>query len=138
MTRNEDWISTLIIRIPKDPLDSSRQIWTYYTHMADKDGNDFISDEYPQGTFDVFVEAGTFLGFMGDYSGDPLNPTGMHLHFSIVKDDGAGNFLNETKINNTLDPTPYFNLNLNQKHNPSGFPVCEGSSTYEEWDLINN
>lgn len=34
----------------------------------------------------------------------------MHLHFSIVKDDGNGRFLNELRIENTLDPSPYLRL----------------------------
>lgn len=135
LTRNDDWISTVIIRIPEDPLDSTRQIWTYYTHMADKQGNSFVSDEFPQGTFEVWVEAGTFLGYMGNYSGSPANPTGLHLHFSIVKDDGTGRFLNETQINNTLDPSPYLNLNVNQETNPNDFPVCEDTITFEDWEL---
>ncbi|MGH2521877.1 MAG: hypothetical protein ACRDH2_05165 [Anaerolineales bacterium] len=34
----------------------------------------------------------------------------MHLHFSIVQDDGRGRFKNELKIENTLDPSPYLGL----------------------------
>jgi hypothetical protein len=34
----------------------------------------------------------------------------MHLHFSVVKDDGHGKFLNELRIENTLDPSPYLGL----------------------------
>jgi len=135
LTREIDWISTVIIRIPSDPLEPTRQIWTYYTHMADVEGNSFISDEFPKGTDEVFVEAGTFLGYMGNYSGDQQNPTGLHLHFSIVKDDGTGSFLNETQFKNTIDLSPYFNLALNQSDNPGDFPVCEGSVTYEDWVL---
>ncbi|MEK6256505.1 MAG: M23 family metallopeptidase, partial [Chloroflexota bacterium] len=110
LTRLEDWRSALIIRIPNDPLQPNRQIWTYYTHMADEQGNSFISAAFPAGTSEVFVEAGTLLGYQGNYSGNPGNPTGLHLHISIVKDDGKGSFLNETDIDNTLDLTPYFNL----------------------------
>lgn len=124
LTRQADWKSTVIIRIPSDPLQPDRQIWTYYTHMADEQGNDFISDDFPPGTSDVFVEAGTLLGYQGNFSGTPGNPTGVHLHFSIVKDDGNGQFLNETIIENTLDPSPYFNIDLNAKSNPPEIPVC--------------
>jgi len=49
----------------------------------------------------------------GNYSADPYNPTGMHLHFSIVLDDGAGGFRNELEIQNTVDPTPYFGFDVN-------------------------
>jgi len=124
LTRQDDWKSTVIIRVPSDPLDPDRQIWTYYTHMADEQGNDFISDDFPPGTAEVFVEAGTFLGYQGNFSGTPGNPTGVHLHFSIVKDDNAGQFLNETILENTLDPSPYFNIILNARSSPPDIPRC--------------
>ncbi len=92
LSRLPDWKSSLIIRIPSDPLNPGRQIWTYYTHLADQDGQGFISDKFPAGTSEQYVQAGTFLGYMGDYSGDPGNPVGVHLHFSVVKDDGAATF----------------------------------------------
>jgi hypothetical protein len=125
LTRQADWISTVIIRVPEDPLEPSRQIWMYYTHMADPNGNSFVSPEFPQGTKEVFVEAGTFLGYQGNYSGDPANPVGVHLHISVVKDDGFGNFLNELEIKNTYDPSPYFGMSLNANENKDSIPVCE-------------
>ncbi|GAB4569247.1 MAG: hypothetical protein Fur0017_13790 [Anaerolineales bacterium] len=125
LTREDDWVSTVIIRVPNDPLEPSRQIWVYYTHMADLNGNSFISPEFPQGTKEVYVEAGTFLGYQGNYSGDPLNPVGVHLHISIVKDDGFGKYLNELDIENTYDPTPYFGMPLNANLNPDTIPVCD-------------
>lgn len=112
LTRLPEWRASLIIRIPRDPLDPSRQIWTYYTHMADPEGNSYIDVRFPPGTSEVFVRAGTLLGYQGNYSADPDNPTGLHLHFSIVRDDGEGGFTNELDIDNTFDPTPYL-----------GFPV---------------
>jgi murein DD-endopeptidase MepM/ murein hydrolase activator NlpD len=124
LTRQSDWKSTVIIRIPSDPLQPDRQIWTYYTHMADEQGNDFISEDFPPGTSEVFVKAGTLLGYQGNFSGTPGNPTGVHLHFSIVEDDGEGRFLNETMIENTLDPSPYFNIGLNANHSPPEIPAC--------------
>ena len=124
LTRQSDWKSTVIIRIPSDPLQPDRQIWTYYTHMADEQGNDFISEDFPPGTSEVFVKAGTLLGYQGNFSGTPGNPTGVHLHFSIVKDDGDGQFLNETILENTIDPSPYFNIILNANQSPPEIPVC--------------
>jgi murein DD-endopeptidase MepM/ murein hydrolase activator NlpD len=112
LTRLSDWKSSVIIRIPDDPLHPGRQIWIYYTHMADAEGRSFISDSFPSGTIEAFVPAGTLLGYQGNYSADPDNPTGMHLHFSIVKDDGRGQFRNELKFSNTLDPSPYLGLVL--------------------------
>lgn len=115
LTREEGWRSSLILRIPQDPLDPSRQIWLYMTHLADADGNSYIDSAFPPGTQDKPVYADDLLGFQGDYSGDPARPVGVHLHFSIVKDDGSGNYLNELDIANTLDPSPYFGFNLNAK-----------------------
>ncbi len=124
LTRLPDWKSTVILRIPVDPLQPGRQIWTYYTHMADKNGESYVSPEFPPGTSEVFVEAGAFLGDQGDYSGDPGNPVGVHLHFSIVQDDGSGRFLNELEIDNTLDPTAYLGLDLNATQNRGQVVTC--------------
>ena len=125
LTRLPDWVSTVIVRIPSDPLDPGRQIWIYYTHMATKEGLSYISDEFPPGTYEKFIEAGTLLGYQGNYSGDPNNPTGVHLHFSIVKDDGQGGFRNELEIDNTYDPSPYLGLRVNANENLDTVPVCE-------------
>ena len=128
LTRLPDWVSTVIVRIPSDPLEPERQIWTYYTHMATKDGLSFIAEDFPPGTYEKYVDAGTFLGYQGNYSGDPNNPTGVHLHFSIVKDDGQGSFRNELEINNTYDPSPYLGLRVNANENLDMVPVCESDT----------
>ena len=125
LTRKPDWKSSVIIRIPSDPLQPGRQIWVYYTHMADQNGNSYISSDFPQGTSEVFVDTGTLLGYQGNYSGDPNNPVGVHLHISVVKDDGFGNFTNELEIKNTYDPSPYFGLPLNANTNTDTIPVCK-------------
>ncbi len=125
LTRLPDWKSSVIVRVPDDPLHPGQQIWLYYTHMADPSGNSFISSEFPPGTSEKLIEAGTLLGYQGDYSGDPNNPVGVHLHFSIVKDDGTGKFKNELDINNTLDPSPYLGLPLNGYENRDQVPLCE-------------
>lgn len=124
LTRLTDWKSSLIVRIPDDPLNPGRQIWTYYTHLADSDGSSYISSQFPPDTSEVFVEAGTLLGYQGNYSGDSNNPVGIHLHFSIVKDDGQGRFLNELDIDNTLDPTPYLGIPVNANQNQGEIPIC--------------
>lgn len=124
LTRLADWKASLIIRIPQDPLQPERQIWTYYTHLAGPEGDSYIVEAFPPGTQEVYVEAGTLLGHQGNYSGNPSNPVGVHLHFSIVK-DRDGNFLNELEIENTLDPSPYFGLPLNSKTNPNQVPLCK-------------
>ncbi len=127
LTRLPEWKSAVIVRVPNDPLHPSQQIWLYYAHMADKYGNSFISDEFPAGTSEKLVEAGVFFGYQGNYSGDPNNPVGVHLHFSIVEDDGTGQFKNELEIENTLDPSPYLGLPLNGYENRDRVPVCESS-----------
>ncbi len=126
LTRLPDWKSSVIVRIPDDPLQPGRQIWTYYTHMADRDGRSYISEAFPPGTSNVYVEAGTLLGYQGNYSGDPFNPTGIHLHFSVVLDDGQGGFRNELEIRNTLDPSAYLGLPLNANENRGRMAVCDG------------
>ena len=131
LTRLPEWKSAVIVRVPKDPLQPSRQIWLYYTHMADPYGTSFISEEFPPGTSEVYIEAGTFLGYQGNYTGDPYSPSGVHLHFSIVRSDAAGKFLNELEIENTLDPSPYFGIPLNRHTAPDDIPLCAGGSQIE-------
>lgn len=127
LTRLPEWRSAVILRHPQDPLQPGRQIWTYYTHMADAEGNSFIVPDFPPGTAEVFVRAGTLLGYQGNFSGDPHNPVGMHLHFSIVKDDGQGRFLNELDIKNTLDPSPYLGIEVSAERVGDRAPVCEAT-----------
>ena len=127
LTRQLDWKASVIIRIPSDPLQPGRQIWAYYTHMADAQGNSFIAADYPPGTLEQPIQAGTLLGYQGDYSGDPNNPVGVHLHFSIVRDNGKGKFLNELNIANTLDPSPYLGMLVNVHNQPDNIPVCNAS-----------
>jgi murein DD-endopeptidase MepM/ murein hydrolase activator NlpD len=124
LTRLPDWRSAVIIRIPSDPLEPSRQIWMYYAHMADAQGNSFIEPGFPPGTQEVFVRAGSLLGYQGNYSADPDNPTGMHLHFSIVLDDGHGHFKNELDIRNTLDPSPYLGIEANAAIVGNSVAIC--------------
>ena len=124
LTRQADWKSSVIMRVPNDPLEPARQIWLYYTHMADAAGNSFISADFPPGTREVFVAAGTFLGTMGNYSGDATHPVGVHLHFSVVRDDGNGGFKNELDIRNTYDPSPYLGIELNANRSQGEVPLC--------------
>jgi peptidoglycan LD-endopeptidase LytH len=124
LTRRADWKSSLIIRIPDDPLQPGRQIWAYYTHMADPGGASLISSDFPPGTQELYVEAGTLLGHQGNYSGTPGQPVGVHLHFSVVRDNGDGLYLNELDINNTLDPSPYLGIELNAHRSTDAIPLC--------------
>lgn len=129
ITRESEWKSTLIQRVPQDPLQPERQIWLYYTHLADPDGNDFIEDIFSPGTRELFVKQGTLLGYTGNYSGNPLNPVGIHLHFSIVLDDGNGFYRNELAFDNTVDPSPYLGLAVHYACADSGVQLCQSNPT---------
>jgi hypothetical protein len=127
LTRLANWKSAVIVRVSSDPLQAGRQIWIYYTHMADPNGNSFISSDFPPGTYEKTIAAGTLLGYQGNFTGDAANPSGIHLHFSIVMDDGKGGFLNELEIKNTLDPSPYLGLPLNGKTSDGQVITCTGA-----------
>jgi len=129
ITRESNWVSTLIQRIPDDPLNPGKQIWLYYTHLADREGNDFIEETFPPGTREQFVPQGTLLGYTGDYNGNSARNIWVHLHFSIVQDNGQGNYLNELEFSNTLDPSPYLGMGVNYACNSVATgctpdPVC--------------
>ena len=120
LTRENNWRSTVIIRHPDfreglgiANLQEGDQIWTYYTHMASANGEiDYISPEFPPGTFEQFVTAGTLLGYQGTWSGNPNRRMGRHLHFSIVRSTESGGYANETIIDNTYDPAPFLGVTL--------------------------
>jgi murein DD-endopeptidase MepM/ murein hydrolase activator NlpD len=118
LTRESTWRSAVIIRHPDFPAFdgipngvANSDIWTYYTHMASADGEtSYIDPAFPPGIQDLFVEAGTLLGYQGTWSGNPERPTGLHLHFSIAKSLPDGSYANETQIENTYDPRPFLGL----------------------------
>ena len=125
LSRAPGWVASVIIRIPSDPLNPGQQIWTYYTHMADASGQtSYIVPAFPMGSEEIWVDEGTLLGYQGNYSGDPANPVGVHLHFSVTKDDGSGKWLNELQIENTLDPSPYLGMDLDRNSNADSIPLC--------------
>lgn len=119
LTREEGWISTVIIR-HDDPLRPGETIWTYYTHMASESGaTSYIAPEFPSGTREVPVRRGQLIGYQGIYNGGPASyDIAMHLHFSIVMSDADGSYRNEAVFGNTLDPSPYFGLTLNDADSP--------------------
>ena len=122
LTREPGWRSAVILRHPDFPaIVPGEQIWTYYTHMASADGSQsFIAPQFPAGTRDLFVPAGTLLGYQGNWSGNAASPTGIHLHFSIVKSTPGGSYADETDIANTYDPGPF----LGVQRNAAGVLVC--------------
>lgn len=124
VTREPDWKSSLILRVPDDPLQPGRQIWLYYTHMADQSGeHDTIVEAFPPGTYEVFVKQGTLLGYTGNYSGSALRRVWVHLHFSIVLDNGSGGYSNELEFDNTIDPSRYLGMAVNYGCAPE-VPAC--------------
>ncbi len=124
LTRLPGWISTVIIR-HDDPLQSGRTVWTYYTHMANRAGDQsFVADAFPAGTSEVWVEQGTLLGYQGEFSGSGA-PIGMHVHVSLVRSGADGGFLNEASIANTLDPSPYFGMPLDIADAPARPIACD-------------
>jgi murein DD-endopeptidase MepM/ murein hydrolase activator NlpD len=112
LTRLPGWKSAVIIR-HEDPLRPGETVWTYYSHMASAAGASYILDEFPGGTAGVPVQAGQLIGYQGVWSGHPLKPGWMHLHFSVVRAAEDGSFLNETVPGNTLDPSPYLGIDGN-------------------------
>jgi murein DD-endopeptidase MepM/ murein hydrolase activator NlpD len=112
LTREPGWRSAVIIRHPDFPaIVPGEQIWTFYTHMASADGAEsFIAPQFPAGAREVFVPAGTLLGYQGNWSGSAGNPTGIHLHFSIVQSTPSGGYADETDIDNTYDPAPFLGV----------------------------
>jgi hypothetical protein len=119
LTRLDAWISSVIIR-HDDPLVPGRQIWSYYTHLASEDGSiSYIDEAFPPGTSERFVEQGTLLGYQGTYAGSAAFPVGLHVHLSLVTGESDGSFKNEADLDNTLDPSPYFGMQLNIADKPN-------------------
>lgn len=142
ITREPGWRSTLIMRVPEDPLGHQRQIWLYYTHMADREGRDFIEARFAPGTSEQFVEQGSLLGYSGNYNGSSARTVWVHLHFSIVLDDGDGSYLNELQFNNTIDPSPYLGMNVSYQCDEAGsgcdtIPRCLGEVALPRSDHLS-
>ena len=64
LSRHSNWISTVAIR-HDDPL-ADRVIYTYYTHMASRDGQtSFILRQFAPGISEVPVRQGDLIGYQG-------------------------------------------------------------------------
>jgi murein DD-endopeptidase MepM/ murein hydrolase activator NlpD len=110
LTRLPGWKSAVAIQ-HDDPLRPAEKVWSYYAHMASGSGRQsYISGDFPAGTVAAPVQAGELLGYQGVWSGNPLLPGWMHLHFSVIRSGQDGAFLNETVLANTLDPSPYLGI----------------------------
>lgn len=125
LSRRSDWISSVIIK-HDDPLQAGRSIWSYYTHMATRDGSrSFIALTFPAGTSDTPVKRGDLLGYQGEYAGVGRPPIGVQVHMSLVTSEDDGTFKNEAVIGNTLDPSPYFGMQLNIAGLPARPITCK-------------
>jgi murein DD-endopeptidase MepM/ murein hydrolase activator NlpD len=109
LTRLPSWKSAVTVQ-HDDPLRPGDVVWSYYAHMASASGKSYIVADFPPGSTGVPVKAGQLLGYQGVWSGNPLVPGWMHLHFSVVQAAEDGSFLNETVLENTLDPSPYLGI----------------------------
>ncbi|MBN1966037.1 MAG: hypothetical protein JW910_15415 [Anaerolineae bacterium] len=123
LSREPYWVSAVTIQ-HDDPLHPGAIIWTYYTHMANLDGSEsYVMAKFPPGIRAEPVQQGELLGYQGVYNGGvDERRIDMHLHFSIVRSTASGAYLNETVFANTIDPTPYLGLPLDD---PGGaqFPL---------------
>ncbi len=127
LTREDGWKSTVILRHPDFPavpaagIVQGEQIWTYYTHMASRDGSEsYVAAEFPPGTHERFVKAGTLLGHQGNWGGSLWQLTGRHLHFSVVKSKPDGSYMDERDIANTYNPIYLLGI----QRNPMGILTC--------------
>jgi len=132
LTREADWKSTVILRHPDFPavptagIAAGSEIWTYYTHMASRDGTEsYVAPAFPPGTHERFVKAGTLLGRQGNWGGSVWQLTGRHLHFSVVKHKPAGGYADEREITNTYDPLPLLGLQKDR----DGFIRCAAAAS---------
>lgn len=132
LSREAGWKSTVIIRHPAFPavpmagIAAGEQIWTYYTHMASRDGAEsYVAPEFPPDTHEHFVKAGTLLGYQGNWGGSPWQLTGRHLHFSVVKSNADGSYRDERVLANTYDPMPLLGLVRNE----SGIFTCPADAS---------
>lgn len=123
LTREVGWKSTVILRHPDFPavpaagIAAGEQIWTYYTHMASRDGTvSYIAPAFAPGTVEQFVPAGTLLGYQGNWGGSPFQFTGRHLHFSVVKSDAMGSYHDEREITNTYNPIFLLGLTVTENN----------------------
>jgi murein DD-endopeptidase MepM/ murein hydrolase activator NlpD len=138
LTRLPGWRSAVVVQ-HEDPLRSGEQVWSYYAHMAGGTGRSYILGDYPAGSAGVPVAAGQLLGYQGVWSGNPLLPGWMHLHFSVIRAAPDGAFLNETVLANTLDPSPYLGIVGNAETGaPNWQPMrCQSDEPAARQDLAS-
>jgi len=81
--------------------------------MAAANGTDsYIVQDFPLGAAGIPVKAGQLLGYQGTWSGKPLWPGWMHVHFAVLRAGNRDDFPSEFTLEATLDPAPYLNMEL--------------------------
>lgn len=112
LTRPTGWVDAVTI-LHDDPVYSTQKVWSYYSHMRAANGTDsYIVDDFPPGAMNIPVKAGQVLGYQGTWSGKPFWPRWMHMHFAVVRAQDQADFPREFTSEDTLNPTPYLNLEL--------------------------
>ena len=111
LTRLPEWVGAVAI-LHDDPLHPGRHVWSYYGDMVGPAGTtSYIAADFPPGSEDVPVSAGTLLGYQSTWSGDPTQPAWLHLRFTVVGAEGVA-FPDEVTPENTVIPSPYLALLL--------------------------
>jgi len=130
LMRREEWNDRVAIQ-HDDPLRPGEKIWSYYTHLAGANGMaSYVSEEFPPGSASVPVQAGQLLGHQGRWSGQPSRPMWVHLQFAVVRAGEAGSFPEEMGVEDTLDPSPYLGLALDENRYGEWQALrCEGQQT---------
>ena len=112
LTRLTGWVDAAAI-LHDDPLHPDVKVWSYYSGMGAANGTDsYIVDDFPPGAMNIPVKAGQVLGYQGTWSGKPFWPRWMHMHFAVVRAQDQADFPREFTSEDTLNPTPYLNMEL--------------------------
>ena len=112
LTRLTGWVDAVAI-LHEDPLHPAQKVWSYYTGMAAANGTDsYIVQDFPLGAAGIPVKAGQLLGYQGTWSGKPLWPGWMHVHFAVLRAGNRDDFPSEFTLEAKLDPAPYLNMEL--------------------------
>jgi hypothetical protein len=110
LLRLPGWTDTVAI-LHEDPLRPGKKVWALYGAMASANGAEsFVSRDFPEGTTNLPVKSGQFLGFQGTFSGNPQWPKWAHLSFAITEGTPDGSIPTSPSEVVILDPAPYLGL----------------------------
>lgn len=110
LTRWPNWVDSVAI-LHDDPLHPGSKLWSYYGNMSAANGTDsYVAEDFPLGASGIPVKAGQLLGYQGSWSGKPLWPKWIHMHFDIIRAAKQEAFPSDWTLGETLDPSPYLGL----------------------------